>query len=207
MKRSFFVLAFLAAFIIGAYDSYAYYNPSTGRWLSRDPIKEKGFNVSSSYERSKIVDVNSTVDNVLAEYAKKVSLAVTRLNNAGMPGEAIMLQNAWNSMVINIRSHFQLIVLEDSYLFVQNSPVNSYDLLGLQMERTWCQDRCDKLLEQVCGDISKARRNCYLRCEDNPNYMPQLSDLIAVPDTKPGWPSWLDWIKIITDIFDKLKKT
>jgi RHS repeat-associated protein len=38
--------------LFGAGDAFAFYNPSTGRWLSRDPINEPGFKVSNSSRKT-----------------------------------------------------------------------------------------------------------------------------------------------------------
>jgi RHS repeat-associated protein len=48
------------------YYGYRYYNPSTGRWLSRDPIDEPGFELSidpTEYEGSQSPDNDFTDDN------------------------------------------------------------------------------------------------------------------------------------------------
>lgn len=179
---------------------------SLGRWLSRDPIKEKGFLVSSFFESSGAFDINRIVEDVLKQYAAEVSIAVERLNHTGLSAEATILQNNWNNVEIMVRNYFGLIALEDSYIFVHNAPIALFDVLGLQYQETHCQDRCDRFLEIVCGDVYAARRKCYEKCAFNPSYIPKLSDLIEIPQTKPKWPDWLDWVRILGEILEKMKQ-
>ena len=81
---------------------YAFYNPTTGRWLSRDPIGQPGFQVS---ERNRYAPVRD----------------------------------------------------ENTYIFVGNNPLTSFDLLGLtEKDLTAILDQFKKSMAEMC----KKKKRC-----------------------------------------------
>ena len=99
------------------YYGYRYYQPSTGRWLSRDFVEEKGFILCTG---------NINIEKArLVEDIKRL-LASTRITDARfIKGYKAVLQ------MLLVDSSLDT-TLRALYILVDNNPINSTDLLGLQ---------------------------------------------------------------------------
>jgi hypothetical protein len=140
----------------------AYYCPSTGRWLSRDPIAEPGFQTSqmaSVVPKSPQLAPSRWLNrDPIGEPG--FELVANRFENKAKTQEVVHFQKGLaEQMMVNpalaMRIQSQLAQLEkssnakvdpsasDPYLSVQNDPVSKIDVLGLDVE--WWGASCDLL--------------------------------------------------------------
>lgn len=125
------------------YYGYRYYSPEIGRWPSRDPIGEKGFEVLRSGYRHE----HNTQSRKAAPSVRK-----SRFKE---PGES----RRWMKFIVQrAKEASNRFILRDpsrkpSYLFVDNNPINLFDILGLD------HPGCD-----VPGLEGRFVPACYLEC-------------------------------------------
>ncbi len=126
-----------------------YYNPSTGRWLSRDPIGELGFVRSMADQMGAGIEEKQTESCPFRRLAK-VRKVIEQAIGSGAQSDSL-----------------------NSYAFVRNAPINLIDPLGL-----WCGSdnpadigSDDRVPDHPFGfDFSGACKNhdnCYGTCQAN----------------------------------------
>ena len=92
------------------YYGFRYYSPEIGRWLSRDPVEERGFSVAHAEGQKREIDIEELI------------ALISRFN----PRLAAKLL-LWQELSESPRSHSQI----GLYTFVDNDPLSEYDYLGL----------------------------------------------------------------------------
>ena len=106
----------------GVVSGFRYYNPSTGRWLSRDPIAELGFDPTGYYQRKMRA---ATAEQFTSMASKKVLRVKTR----DIDTIASLLATAESDDHWGEKEELNL------FGFVQNDGVNKYDSFGLYETR------------------------------------------------------------------------
>ncbi len=107
MKNKILTILFAFATLLAANNASAYYSPSTGRWLSRDPMGEPGFQALQA----------NTPFQPVAQIGSTASLMPSRLFVRDSEDENYDASAQDNQ--VNL------------YNFVNNQPVTGYDLMGL----------------------------------------------------------------------------
>ena len=101
---------------------FAYYNPSTGRFLSRDPIGEPGFQVLQMAQgASQVGPVPMAQQSsrwINRDSVQEISAKLLKQSGEGSP---VMFMD-WQSVLRDTAN---------AYRFVGNTPVNRWDVLGL----------------------------------------------------------------------------
>ena len=101
-----------------AYYGYRYYQPDTGRWLSRDPVDEIGFRAVNG-EMLGIGRLDGVIESPPVQQS--------------IQGQARISQKDLEEALRESKKRGRFYLEEESnlYHFVFNNPVNSYDRLGL----------------------------------------------------------------------------
>jgi len=122
------------------YYGYRYYKPSTGTWPNRDPLGERGFAfVANKPEAGK------------KSFSERVQIAIEFLQSQNPLAVESFKRNIFESSRGQMSEQSQ-----QPYAFVANSPVNSFDFLGLESPSSGY--KCDE------GLLTAARILCYLAC-------------------------------------------
>ena len=122
------------------YYGYRYYNPSTGRWPSRDPLTEPGFSLlrqqaSRVVSNNRIPDANTSTTSC-SSCRKSQGQSSTASGQSKCQGKGKCQ--------------------DDLYVFVGNDPISKWDYLGLN------QPGCDPGTQWVTG--LPGSTECYLKC-------------------------------------------
>jgi hypothetical protein len=123
----------------------AYYCPSTGRWLSRDPIGESGFqalqraSVVRSITPSRWINRDSIGETKIQEAVHfQKGLAELMMAN---PALAMRIQNQLAKLENNSNNKVDPSA-SNLYMFVENNPASDVDVLGLDIWYHYCVMLC-----------------------------------------------------------------
>jgi RHS repeat-associated protein len=114
------------------YYGYRYLNTSTGRWLSRDPIEEPGFQMTAQSPKRPLDPERERDDAALPEIGRSV------------PRLASVVNCMRNEVGDRARAELESPPTGGGYMLVHNDPVNSSDVLGLRIWIHVC------FLHQLC---------------------------------------------------------
>jgi RHS repeat-associated protein len=105
------------------YYGYRYYNPSTGRWPSRDPLNEPGFELVCGRPKTSVEQATDRLRSALkALESKEPSLAAKVKEHLLKDG----------TLSLNYRE------APNPYGFLNNASLNQYDVLGLMVDTATC---------------------------------------------------------------------
>ena len=164
-----------------------------------------------SFRQLQVGDILSEIERVLGQLHRIVQERYELLRANGLQSEAEGILSQWRQVGRLVQS-----VLEwhepGLYPFVGNNAPNFYDILGLDInrDRGYCYDRCDKMAKFVPCPASFLQK-CYAGCDDNPDYIPTMPDLMTPPETKPGWDfdhprgNWDALLDALRALWEKLK--
>jgi hypothetical protein len=120
-----------ATLLLSAAPAFPYYNPSTGRWLNRDPLGEMGFELVTNrpkVERESLhrERVARLVDSVRSKSPEVFGRLEKRLSQLGINLPQVMERS-------NLRSGPQADECTvDLYAFIENNPIQKLDPNGLE---------------------------------------------------------------------------
>ena len=100
------------------YYGYRYYKPSTGTWVSRDPLGERGFELVASKPETGKKSFLERVQVVLAFFRQQNPQLVESFKTSLAEDRRALLESSQQN--------------GNLYAFVANTPINSQDLLGLK---------------------------------------------------------------------------
>src|SRR6516162_8671510 len=135
--------------------AHAYYNPQTGRWLSRDPAGEPGFELLRSVgavPRAASTDVAALPQ---GRWFNRDPLGETQRISATSALQPTLQADAEDEPAVrpgDARGS------ESSYGFIDNDPVNTVDCLGLLKFKACTADEQSKLSSQFPEYCNKMKR-------------------------------------------------
>jgi RHS repeat-associated protein len=142
------------------YYGYRYYNAGTGRWPSRDPIGEPGFELVCGRPKTSVEQATDRLRSALKVLeSKEPSLAAKVKEHLLKDG----------TLSLNYREDSNL------YAFLNNAPLNQFDVLGLMYDSATCYFiNCTKLLTAasrcacMCAPVTTGpddSQKCQTKCE------------------------------------------
>jgi hypothetical protein len=154
MKTKILFAMFVFAIMLVANQASAYYCPSTGRWLSRDPNGELGFEtLHAASAAPRVGQIASTATLPPGRWAQRDPIPVGEIN---LPEKLATLTPRQQFALWKHKPN------PDEFAFVSNHPLNSIDPLGLT---EWC-GTCEAYGAGI--DIGLEAIECYLTspCKD-----------------------------------------
>lgn len=150
--------------LLATQTAFAYYNPSTGRFLSRDPIGEPGFQLVQGVQRAPQVGPVSVAQQstrwINRDSVRQSASKVKRETTA--PPQRNTIQNEINS-----------------YCFVINDPQNQIDPLGLLTFKGCTADQQQKIQKQwnsFCQQTKSSTFKCCLKHFNLPQRLAAMCD-------------------------------
>jgi len=120
-----------ASLFLSATQAHAmrWYSPNTGRWFSRDPINENGFNLINNFETAHDFDLQ-----LLAQQGAQATM-----NNDTQKLKSWLLELETRhkakltpySNMESLRADLENASFDELYVFNQNDPIDKVDKLGL----------------------------------------------------------------------------
>jgi hypothetical protein len=120
----------LVAWLLLPQTVHSFYNPSTGRWLSRDPIAEPGFELMANRSQ------NRTKPQEQVHFQKGLAELLT-----ARPALALRIQDRIRKLDASSNTE-PFSIAGNLYIVVQNDPVSQIDVLGLDIWYWYCWISC-----------------------------------------------------------------
>ena len=185
IRRLILFLMLAVLWVAGAEQASAFYNPGTGRWLSRDPIKEVGFEVMRTVNHA----VPSSPDQIDDGDGDGID---------GIPGMSSYMDSEPQIFASNLsapsvyQNSARVMDYEwNRYYFVLNNPINNTDALGLDITvetgNNTGRFANDAFHQQICVGCGDSRR-CF-----SFGKLPGLSGF-QKPQFSRRWLGWSSWV-------------
>jgi len=150
---------------------YRYYSPELGRWVSRDPIEELGFQSIASYV--------STDNETLIKEIREI-LATFLLSD---PAIADVLRQ----VIFLLEVEISKVGIDPHYGFIHNDTINRIDLFGLEWwwPPSWGKDKdkdkcCDEKATEAA--LNHAKEKLIQAAKKFPGKAGEIAKIIAIID-------------------------
>lgn len=131
MKRHVIFIEALLIVLFTITSGYSYYNPSQGRWLSRDPIGERGFIFrADSFGRKKAHTKDDNEDIIHAQLRALARFVQENSDPEIIAFLILEIEKSRQELSQEQPYHSELVAL---YTFARNAPMNWVDPMGLSV--------------------------------------------------------------------------